>query len=144
MFKYVTSLVFTPDLQYVLLVEKKRGPDFILGKWTAIGGEVEPGENLLDAATRELKEEADAEIPLYLREVALLKRGSECMLFTGLLGDDEHYAPLTDEAVELFPVDGIMAGDYHDSVADDTQVLVAMALHKIQGGKLFFSAREVP
>lgn len=46
--------------QKVLLGYKKRG--FGAGKWNGFGGKVEDGEQIFDAARREIKEEAGIEI----------------------------------------------------------------------------------
>lgn len=52
-------LLHSPDGR-VLLGEKKRG--FGAGKWNGFGGKVDPGENLRDAALREMREESGVEV----------------------------------------------------------------------------------
>ncbi|KOB75198.1 Nudt1 protein [Operophtera brumata] len=51
----VYTLVFLRNEQQILLGLKKRG--FGVNKWNGFGGKVEPKEEILDAAVRELKEE---------------------------------------------------------------------------------------
>ena len=58
MIKYVLVFLFSKSLQNVLLIEKQRGPAHLIGKWTGLGGKVEPGELPLNAAIREVKEES--------------------------------------------------------------------------------------
>ncbi len=51
--------VFNPQKQ-ILLAMKKRG--FGMGKWNGPGGKVEPGESIVEAASRELFEETSMQI----------------------------------------------------------------------------------
>ncbi len=51
--------VFNPENQ-ILLAMKKRG--FGEGKWNGAGGKVEEGETIVQAASRELREETGIEI----------------------------------------------------------------------------------
>lgn len=59
---YCFMLVFSEDLSEVVLLTKKKGPAFLLGKLTGIGGKLEPGEDALTAAIREMKEETGLDI----------------------------------------------------------------------------------
>jgi len=52
-------LVYTPD--QVLLGMKKRG--FGANRWNGFGGKVKTGEDIADAAKRELLEEANIQVP---------------------------------------------------------------------------------
>lgn len=51
--------VFNPKNQ-ILLAMKKRG--FGEGKWNGAGGKVDPGETIIQAASRELREETGINI----------------------------------------------------------------------------------
>lgn len=58
--KYVVIFLFTFDKKKVWLIKKEK-PDWQKGCLNGIGGKVEEGESPLDAAYRELKEEAGVE-----------------------------------------------------------------------------------
>ena len=58
--KKILTLCIIHKHSRVLLGMKKRG--FGAGKWNGFGGKVEPGENIHDAARRELKEEANLSV----------------------------------------------------------------------------------
>ena len=51
----VLTLVLLREDNQVLLGMKKRG--FGVGKWNGFGGKLEPGETVVEAAAREVKEE---------------------------------------------------------------------------------------
>lgn len=53
--KKIYTLVFLRTPNQILLGLKKRG--FGMNKWNGFGGKVEPNENIVDGAVRELKEE---------------------------------------------------------------------------------------
>lgn len=54
----------------LLLLRHPEGGDRFPGRWNGVGGHVEPGEDLLQAARRELREEAGLDVPgLRLRGV---------------------------------------------------------------------------
>ncbi len=64
------TLVFLLKKDSVLLAMKKRG--FGMGRWNGVGGKVEQGETLDEAAIRETKEEIGV-TPLVITPVATLK-----------------------------------------------------------------------
>jgi 8-oxo-dGTP diphosphatase len=59
-FTYVLALLFTPDRRRVVLIRKTR-PAWQAGRVNALGGKVAPGESVVDAARREVREEAGVE-----------------------------------------------------------------------------------
>lgn len=70
--KKVYTLVFLRNTKQILLGLKKRG--FGVNKWNGFGGKVEPNEEILDAAVRELKEESCINVKKHdLKNVAHLE-----------------------------------------------------------------------
>jgi 8-oxo-dGTP diphosphatase len=60
-FDYVHALLFTADAREVVLVRKTR-PAWQAGRVNALGGKLQSGEALLDAARREVREEAGVDV----------------------------------------------------------------------------------
>ncbi len=58
---YVLALLFTPDRGQVVLMRKTR-PAWQAGRVNALGGKLLPGESALDAARREVREEAGVDV----------------------------------------------------------------------------------
>ena len=61
MLTYVLALLFTPDSRHVVLMRKTR-PAWQAGRVNALGGKLLPGESALDAARREVREEAGVDV----------------------------------------------------------------------------------
>lgn len=66
--KKVLTLALIVNEKEILLGMKKRG--FGMGWWNGFGGKVEPGENIEDAAKREIREEVGLEVNV-VEEVGL-------------------------------------------------------------------------
>jgi 8-oxo-dGTP diphosphatase len=60
-FEYVLALLFTADGREVVLVRKTR-PAWQAGRVNALGGKLHDGESVLDAARREVREEAGVDV----------------------------------------------------------------------------------
>ena len=58
---YVLALLFTPDGSHIVLMHKTR-PAWQAGRVNALGGKLLPGEGAVDAARREVLEEAGVEV----------------------------------------------------------------------------------
>ncbi|MDR7417324.1 MAG: NUDIX domain-containing protein [Armatimonadota bacterium] len=87
---YLRTLVFVFHGDHLLLIFRERPPD--AGMWNAIGGKINRGEDPLDAARRELQEEAGIEPSLTFRGVATVVVQSTgehwvIFLFSGEVGD---------------------------------------------------------
>jgi 8-oxo-dGTP diphosphatase len=65
---HLRTLCFVFCGEDLLLIHRQRPPD--AGRWNAIGGKLNRGEDPLEAARRELREEAGIEPPLAFRGVA--------------------------------------------------------------------------
>ena len=63
------TLVYLIKDNLILLAMKKRG--FGVGKWNGVGGKLNPGETIKEAAIRETKEEINI-TPTNMRQVAIL------------------------------------------------------------------------
>lgn len=59
---YCVGFLFAPDLQHVVLIEKKR-PSWQVGQLNGVGGKVEPGETTHAAMVREFSEETGVHVP---------------------------------------------------------------------------------
>jgi 8-oxo-dGTP diphosphatase len=87
---YLRTLVFVFHGEDLLLIFRQQPPD--AGRWNAIGGKINRGEDPLDAAQRELKEEAGIEPTLVFRGVAtvIVRSTGEhwsIFLFSAQVGD---------------------------------------------------------
>lgn len=60
-FDYVLALLFTADSREVVLVRKTR-PAWQAGRVNALGGKIDDGERVIDAARREVREEAGVDV----------------------------------------------------------------------------------
>lgn len=54
---YTCGFIFDDKLERVLLLRKRRGPEFNVGKWNGIGGKIEQGEGIRQCMVRECEEE---------------------------------------------------------------------------------------
>lgn len=107
---YSMALVFSEDRENVLLIEKNR-PEFLRGKWTGVGGHVEPGETPLDAVAREVEEETGLAIGRERwREAGVFTDGATFVihLFASTARLDEART-ITEEPVASHPVAALTA-----------------------------------
>lgn len=125
---YAATLAFNPDLSKVALIQKNR-PEWLAGKWNAIGGGIEAGEIPVNAAIRELAEEAGLHVPDYRQMVPFARidweGASSCMMYATLLGDLAFAQTKTDERVMLWTTATLPA--YQSVMAPDLCALVEMA-----------------
>lgn len=70
--RYVVGFAFWRDK--VLLIHKKKGPAYVVGKLNGVGGKIENGEQVRSAMVREFMEETGVETwPSAWTEVAVMK-----------------------------------------------------------------------
>lgn len=55
---YVVGFLFSDDMEKVLLIHKRHGPQCVVGLWNGVGGGIEIGESPYQAMVREFEEEA--------------------------------------------------------------------------------------
>jgi 8-oxo-dGTP diphosphatase len=65
----LVTLSFVRNGADVLLLRHPETSDRFAGRWNGVGGHVEAGENIRDAARREIREEAGLDVSLRLRGV---------------------------------------------------------------------------
>lgn len=98
-FDYVLALLFTADAREVVLVRKTR-PAWQAGRVNALGGKLHNGESLLDAARREVREEAGVDVERW--EEFLLWHDPEYRLRAVRAFDDVARLARTAEDQEVF------------------------------------------
>jgi 8-oxo-dGTP pyrophosphatase MutT (NUDIX family) len=140
-YDFVSTLAFSPDLRKTALVQKNR-PAFLAGKWTAIGGHVEQGEARVEAARRELQEEAGLDAGEMV-EFAVFRRqpigSGRCTFFATIVPNVEFAQTKTAERVMVWTVSTLPA--YASDLSDDLCVLVEMAKMALRNpGGAFFQA----
>lgn len=126
--QYVATLAFSRDLRKVALIRKNR-PQWLAGKWNAIGGKIEDGEVPIIAAMRELAEEAGLgmEMPSRMIPFARIdwKDASSCMMYAAVVSNIDFARTKTDETVMVWTVSTLPA--YQSDLSDDLCALVEMA-----------------
>ncbi|KAF7323834.1 S-adenosyl-L-methionine-dependent methyltransferase [Mycena kentingensis (nom. inval.)] len=103
----------------ILLGFKKRGLG--VNKYNGFGGKVEPGESALDAALRELKEEAGIEAPLELAGTLLFVVPGEKWAHIDIFRAESYSGALTESdemrpewfSVDNLPFDSMWDSDRH-------------------------------
>lgn len=118
MIKYTQGFAFTDKREWVLLIEKDRGPDGIIGKWIGLGGKLEPDETLHECMAREMMEEAAVETqPEDWKHFCTFGDGEtfEVYCFMTDLPDNQSLdvEGQETERVEFVNLDYILEGDLH-------------------------------
>ena len=135
--RYVVTFLF--DRQFNVWLIEKQKPEWQKDCLNGIGGKIEPNENSLDAAVRELKEEAGVTIPKEdLYEVGFMwgtnNDGSnfEVYIFTGIT--DETLSTQEEEKILKMPMNQVQFEKRIDNVP-----MLLHACHYRLTGKSNFS-----
>lgn len=116
--KYVLGFVLDNKMERIALILKNR-PDFLAGKWNALGGKVEEGETEKEAVKREVEEESGLVIeekdwqPVGVIQDNKDKEVDEFRVdvFYSLTNDISKAKTLTDEEVEVFYISDVLKKD---------------------------------
>jgi len=132
--RYTLSFIFTPELDMVWLIKKVK-PEWQKGLYNGIGGKIEEGENVLDSAKREIKEESGTEIENLIRvgEINGLNMDGEkfCVtIFTAI--SDKRLETKTIEKVRLVHLSNLK----YITVVDNVYTLLEACLLKIKQPKM--------
>jgi 8-oxo-dGTP pyrophosphatase MutT (NUDIX family) len=106
---YVIGFVMGEDPDDIIMIKKRRGPDWLIGKWNAIGGKIEPGEKPEEAMAREFREEVGASVPSWEEFACVTTDNGIVHCFRGW---DEN------------PADLVLRGHPHRAVTEDELVAV--------------------
>jgi 8-oxo-dGTP diphosphatase len=123
-FDYVLALLFTADAREVVLVRKTR-PAWQAGRVNALGGKLHPGEELFDAARREVEEEAGVDVERW--EEFLVWRDPEYRLRAVRAFDDVARLARTTEDQEVFLAD---VSGLPLNVIDNLRWIIPLALDR--------------
>jgi 8-oxo-dGTP pyrophosphatase MutT (NUDIX family) len=108
--RYVCGFVFSSDFRTVVLIQKRR-PDWQVGLLNGVGGGIEPGEEPVEAMSRECREECGIEIvPLNRWTHFLDWTGPHVQVhFFFATGPALAARSLTDELIGLYEVSDLQA-----------------------------------
>lgn len=123
-FDYVLALLFTADGREVVLVRKTR-PVWQAGRVNALGGKVDAGEGLADAARREVREEAGIDVEGW--QEFLVWRDPEYRLRAVRAFDDVARQARTAEDQEVFLAN---VGALPFNVIDNLRWMIPLALDR--------------
>ena len=130
---YVGVLCFSPDFKRLVVLKKQHGPQLLIGKLNFPGGNVEPGESEVAAASREAREETGLALP----EDSLIGLGTVGMpdeyrltVFYTTSADVDQARTLTDEEVSVVTLDELFltAHSAPEKLSPDLPAWVSYAL----------------
>jgi 8-oxo-dGTP diphosphatase len=122
--EYVLALLFTADGRELVLVRKTR-PAWQAGRVNALGGKINEGEHLLDAARREVREEAGIDVEGW--DEFLVWYDAEYRLHAVRAFDDAARAARTTEDQEVFLAN---VGALPLNVIDNLRWIIPLALDR--------------
>lgn len=133
---YTVGLVFTPDLEQVLLMHKEK-PDWQVGFLNGMGGKVEDGESVVECITRECLEETCLSIPVddWVQFATIINDGgrspdlAQIEFFTAIYSSQTSDAKKGDyEEVEWFSV-----ADLPNNCMQNLYFMIPMARETLRG-----------
>jgi 8-oxo-dGTP diphosphatase len=102
---YSCGFLFSRDRKRVLLIRKRR-PAWQAGKLNGLGGKIEAAETPLQAMVREFREEAGLTIDDWQEVLTITGADWRGHFFRGF-GSIEEAQAITDEQLEIYPVDSL-------------------------------------
>jgi 8-oxo-dGTP diphosphatase len=137
---YVMGFGLLESPRRVVLIEKRKGPAYVVGKWNGVGGKVERGERIEQAMAREFEEEAGIETApdswRFFCELEAPDFHVSCLV--GTLAP--HVTPRTieHETIAVWPLDALP-----DALVPNLRWLLPMALDMTETGRgVVASARD--
>lgn len=139
---FVLGFAFTPDEQWVALIEKKR-PAWQIGLLNGIGGRIEPGERPEVAMIREFEEETgfknDSGWKFWDRRGEMLFDDAHIYVFSAIIIDlPSRVHTTTDEEVVLYPVNNLPP-----NVIDNLRWLIPACLDRRFAGHFSFRTGHI-
>lgn len=134
--RYVLTLVFSNELDKVVLLIKKHGPSFLRNKRTFPGGHIEQSEGVLAAGTREMRDETGLDVTLWT-EICVITDVSVMHVLAGTSANLHDATDMTDEPVEVWSVSDLTLAQARapEDFAPDLMPLLGLALNKLREGQ---------
>lgn len=126
---YTVGFIFDKALEHVLLIHKTR-PAWQVGKVNGLGGKIEPGEDMYDCITREIREESALETKkdqwVFIGNISSDTVSLDVLgyVYEGSLEDAQ---TVEDEVVAWFPVASLPS-----NIISNLSWLIPMTIDKIR------------
>lgn len=136
MIYYVAGLLFNSTRSRLALIRKDHGPEYVIGRWNAIGGKRQVDESPADAMRREFIEETGVSLAVWEPFLALRRAGEwEVEFFRAF--DTAALAQVRTcerELVCVFDLDDLLAGidieESEPSLVPNLNWIIPMALER--------------
>lgn len=128
--RYSIGFLFSPDREWVVLIQKMR-PEWQAGKLNGVGGHIEEGESPVEAMVREFREEAGVDLPAdrWMPVARLEGPGYELNVFAAEGPEAFQVRTMTEEAVKVVFLPTL----HHVEVIPNLRWLIPMALDTTKG-----------
>ncbi len=136
MIHYVMGLAFKNNRQYVVMIQKLKGPSYVVNKWNAVGGKVEPDETIHQAICREFQEETNVSTKIedWRHFCDLVGDDYRVSCFTTQLPDEAAPITMETEIVKVWPMYSLPT-----EIVPNIRWLIPMALDKTETGNGVFA-----